>query len=157
VPEEIKDRRRPNSARHHGLRNDCASYRVNVVNFEQNHCCSNVTMNEGRPAEWGMTSIIPFISNGVFEPADIKVMSDAYRKAIENIHGFGRPNRIVGEFIASRIIALTQGGVHDPDRLCERALTACGFSRERVANIRPDGRSTGDAVVVQLPIPRETI
>ena len=38
-----------------------------------------------------MTSIIPFISNGVFEPADIKTMSDAYIKAIENIHGFGRP------------------------------------------------------------------
>jgi hypothetical protein len=40
-----------------------------------------------------MTSIIPFISNGVFEAADIKTMSDAYRKAIENIHGFGHPNR----------------------------------------------------------------
>ena len=74
-----------------------------------------------------MTSIIPFISNGVFPSADIKVMSDAYSKAIENIHGFGRPNRIVGEIIATRIITLTQGGERDPDRLCERALAACGF------------------------------
>jgi hypothetical protein len=104
-----------------------------------------------------MTSIIPFISNGVFEPADIKVMSDAYGKAIENIHGFGRPNRIVGEIIASRIITLTQAGERDPDRLCERALTACGFSPERVAKIRLGFRSVGDAVVVQLPIRRETI
>jgi hypothetical protein len=30
-----------------------------------------------------MSSIVPFISNAVFEPADIKVMSDAYSKAIE--------------------------------------------------------------------------
>jgi hypothetical protein len=104
-----------------------------------------------------MTSIIPFISNAVFEPADIKVMSDAYGKAIENIHGFGRPNRIVGEIIASRIITLMQGGERDPDRLCERALTACGFSPERVAKIRLGVRSVGDAVVVQLPIRRETI
>jgi hypothetical protein len=79
-----------------------------------------------------MTSIIPFISNGVFEPADIKVMSDAYGKAIENIHGFGRPNRIVEEIIATRIITLTQGGERDPDRLCERALAACGFGLDRV-------------------------
>jgi hypothetical protein len=74
-----------------------------------------------------MASIVPFISNGVFESADIKVMSDAYSKAIESIHSFGRPNRIVGEIVAARIITLTQGGERDPDRLCERALAACGF------------------------------
>jgi predicted Zn-dependent protease len=95
-----------------------------------------------------MTSIIPFISNGVFEPADIKVMSDAYSKAIENIHGFGRPNRIVGKIIATTIIALTQDGERDPDRLCERALTACGFSPERMADIRLAAASVGYAVVV---------
>jgi hypothetical protein len=79
-----------------------------------------------------MTSIIPFISKGMFVPADIKVMSDAYSKAIENIQGFGRPNRIVGEFIATRIKTLTQDGERDPDRLCERALAACGFSLGRI-------------------------
>jgi hypothetical protein len=73
-----------------------------------------------------MTSVIPFISNRVFEAADIKVMSDAYAKAIENIHG--RPSRIVGEIIATRIITLTRGGERDPVRLCESALTARGFS-----------------------------
>jgi hypothetical protein len=95
-----------------------------------------------------MASIITFINKGVFEPADIKVMSDAYNKAIENIHGFGRPNRIVGEIVATKIIALTQGGERDPDRLCERALTACGFSRERVVNIKLGAGLVGDAVVV---------
>jgi hypothetical protein len=78
-----------------------------------------------------MTSIIPFISNAVFESADIKVMSDAYSKAIENIYGFGHPNRIVGEIIAARIITLAQGGERDADRLCKRALAACGFSLDR--------------------------
>jgi hypothetical protein len=100
-----------------------------------------------------MTSIIPFI-NGVFEPADIKTMSDAYSKAIENIHRFGRPNRIVGEIIATQIITLMQGGEHDPDRLCERALTACGFSSARAASMRLRADSVGDAVVVPLPIRR---
>jgi hypothetical protein len=79
-----------------------------------------------------MTSIVPFISNGVYEAADIKVMSDAYSKAIESIYGFGHPNKIVGEIIATRIIILTKGGERDPDRLCERALAACGFNLHSV-------------------------
>lgn len=78
-----------------------------------------------------MTSIVPFISNAVFEPADIKTMSDAYDKAIEDVYGFGHPNRIVGEIIAARIISLTKGGERDPDRLRERALAACGFNPDR--------------------------
>jgi len=79
-----------------------------------------------------MTSIVPFISSGVFESADIKVMSDAYDKAIEDIYGFGRPNKIVVEIIATRIINLAKDGERDPDRLRARALAACGFSADRV-------------------------
>jgi hypothetical protein len=79
-----------------------------------------------------MASIVPFINNAVFEPAEIKAMSAAYNKAIEDIVGSGHhPNKIVGEIIANRIIALTQGGERDPDRLCKSALAACGFSVER--------------------------
>ena len=78
-----------------------------------------------------MTSIVPFIGNAVFEPADIKTMSDAYDKAIEDVYGFGHPNKIVGEIIAGRIISLTKGGERDPDRLRERALAACGFNLDR--------------------------
>jgi hypothetical protein len=100
----------------------------NVVNFGQILACSGGTIEAVGLGERVMTSIVPFISRGVFEPAEINLMSDAYSKAIENIHGFGRPNRIVGKIIATRIITLTQGGERDPDRLCERALAACGFS-----------------------------
>jgi hypothetical protein len=74
-----------------------------------------------------MASIVPFISNAVFEPADIELMSDAYSRAMENVYGFGHPNKIVGKFIANRIITLTHGGERDPQELCERALAACGF------------------------------
>ena len=74
-----------------------------------------------------MTSIIPFIGNAVFEPEDIKLMSDAYRSAIDAIYGFGHPNKVVERIMATRIIALTQGGERDLRRLHEKALAACGF------------------------------
>jgi hypothetical protein len=83
-------------------------------------------------AEGAMHSIVPFVNSGVFEPADIKVMSDAYDKAMEDIHFFGRPNKIVLAMIATRIINLTRAGERDPHRLCERALAVCGFKPDRV-------------------------
>ena len=82
---------------------------------------------------WGeaMASIVPFISNAIFEQADIQVMSDAYNRTIEDIHSFGHPNKTVELIIATRIITLTKAGERDPDRLHERALAACGFSLDR--------------------------
>jgi hypothetical protein len=74
---------------------------------------------------------VPFIRNAVFEPADIKTMSEAYDRAIEDVYGFGHPNKIVGEIIAGRIISLTKGGERDPNRLRESALAACGFKQDR--------------------------
>jgi hypothetical protein len=78
-----------------------------------------------------MASIVPYISDAVFEPADIKLMSDAYNKAIEEVYSFGHPNKIVGEIIATRIIKLTNGGERDPNRLREKALAACGSNLDR--------------------------
>ena len=75
-----------------------------------------------------MTSIVPFISNAVFEEADIQLMSEAYDKVIAEVYRFGRPNKIVREVIASRIIALTNGGERDVVQLRDGALAACGFS-----------------------------
>ena len=60
------------------------------------------------------------------------VTSVAYAKAIESIYGFGHPSRILREIIATRIVTLTRGNERDPDRLCERALAACGLSLDRV-------------------------
>ncbi|MFY9692487.1 MAG: hypothetical protein WA776_20390 [Xanthobacteraceae bacterium] len=78
-----------------------------------------------------MASIVPFISNAVFESTDIALMSDAYDRAMENVHGFGRPNKIVEQLIARRIISLTHGGERDPKQLCKQALAACGFEPEK--------------------------
>jgi hypothetical protein len=78
-----------------------------------------------------MNSIVPFTGNAVFEPADIKMMSDAYSNAIEFVCGFGHPNKIVREIIATRIIKLTKSGERDPDCLCESAIAACGFNLNR--------------------------
>ena len=79
-----------------------------------------------------MASIVPFISDAVFEPEDIKLMSEAYTKAIEDVAGFGRPNKTVGKIIATRIMALTRGGERDLNRLREKALAACGFTLNRI-------------------------
>jgi hypothetical protein len=78
-----------------------------------------------------MNSIVPFTGNAVFEPADIKMMSDAYSNAIAFVYGFGQPNKIVREIIAARIIELTKGGERDPNCLRESAIAACGFNLNR--------------------------
>jgi hypothetical protein len=75
-----------------------------------------------------MSSIVQFITGAVFEPADIKLMSHAYDNAIEDVYRFGRPNAIVEDIIATRIIHLTRGGERNPSRLREKALAACGFN-----------------------------
>jgi hypothetical protein len=78
-----------------------------------------------------MTSIVQFINGPVFDAADMQLMSDAYDKAIEDVYSFGRPNTVVEEIMATRIISLTKGGERDPNRLREKALAACGFSLDR--------------------------
>jgi|ERR1700722_550151 hypothetical protein len=83
---------------------------------------------QSRRAERAVTSIIPFIGNAVFEPADIKMMSDAYDNAIEDVYAFGRPNKVVRGIVAGRIISLAKGGERNPDRLREGAFAACGFN-----------------------------
>jgi hypothetical protein len=103
-----------------------------MVNFEQTRSGMREILEAGG-TEWeeAMASIVPFISDAVFEQADIQVMSVAYNRAIEDIYSFGRPNKTVEGIIATRIITLTKGGERDPDRLCEQALAACGFNLDR--------------------------
>jgi hypothetical protein len=103
-----------------------------VVNFEQTRIgTGGIVGANGTEWEEAMASIVPFISNAVFEQADIRVMSDAYNRAIEDIYSFGHPNKTVEVIIATRIITLTRSGERDPDRLCDRALAACGFNLDR--------------------------
>jgi len=104
-----------------------------MVNFEQTCLSRDGTVETVRLREGVMTSIVPFISNAVFEPADIRLMSYAYSKAIEAVYSFGRPNKVVGRMIADRIVTLTNRGERDPNRLRDMALAACGFDLGRGA------------------------
>ena len=57
---------------------------------------------------------------GVFEPAILSVMGNAYDRALQS---FAKaPTRFVREQIASNILALTQRGMTDPVELCRGSL-----------------------------------
>lgn len=87
-----------------------------------------------------MASIVPFISNAIFEPEDIKAMPDAYDRALNEILDFGHPNKVVKEIIAKRIIKLAKLGERDPHRLCESAMAACRFDPSRTGVRKITGR-----------------
>jgi hypothetical protein len=62
---------------------------------------------------------------GVFEPAILSVMGNAYDRALQS---FAKaPTRFVREQIASNILALTQRGITDPVELCQGSLGAGNF------------------------------
>ena len=62
---------------------------------------------------------------GVFEPAILSVMGNAYDRALQS---FAKaPTRFVREQIASNILALTQRGMTDPVELCRGSLDAGNF------------------------------
>jgi hypothetical protein len=92
-----------------------------------------------------MASIVPFISNAIFEPEDIKTMSDAYDRALEKIRDFGYPNRIVKEIVAKRIIKLAKAGERDLHRLCDSAMAACRFNPDRTGETKVASR--GDRLI----------
>ncbi|MGH6739010.1 MAG: hypothetical protein ACREDY_08260, partial [Bradyrhizobium sp.] len=60
-----------------------------------------------------------------FDADNTAALSAAYEKAIGMQHGLPE---VVREMIAKRIIAIGAMGERDPDRLCEAALTALGFT-----------------------------
>jgi hypothetical protein len=103
-----------------------------VVNFDQTGIGASGTVGPDRSYRREfMTSIVQFISGPVFEPAELKLMSDAYDRAIEVVCSFGCPNATVEGIMATRIINLTKGGERDPERLRDKALAACGFNEDR--------------------------
>ena len=55
-------------------------------------------------------------------------MGQAYDKARKLLHDRGQP-AIVNEIIARRIIEIARKGERDPDKLCERVLSAFGMDR----------------------------
>ena len=61
-----------------------------------------------------------------FDPEAIASMGMAFEKACRSL-GNGKQAPLVKEVIAKRILDAASHGERNPDRLCERALTALGI------------------------------
>jgi hypothetical protein len=71
-------------------------------------------------------SITPFLTEGVFDPNDIKAMSMALDDACQALNLVnGNPAR---ETIAERIIALARNGERNPTLLRDRVLGEAGLA-----------------------------
>jgi len=71
-------------------------------------------------------SIVPFLTDGAFDPNDIKGMSMALDDVCNALHLVnGNPAR---EIIAERIIALARNGERSPTLLRDRVLREAGLA-----------------------------
>jgi hypothetical protein len=90
-------------------------------------------------------SITPFLTDGVFDPKDIKAMSmalDDVCAALNIVNG--NPAR---EVIAERIIALARNGERSPTLLRDRVLREAGLAEgigKTDRNVKTDGNGAAD-------------
>jgi hypothetical protein len=68
------------------------------------------------------------VETDAFDPEATASMGLAFEKACRSL-GNGKQAPLVREVIAKRIIDAASNGERDPDRLCERALTALGIRK----------------------------
>jgi hypothetical protein len=77
-------------------------------------------------AESAMPAITDYIKRpAVFDPEEISAMSGAYDSALKSFPT--SPPRSVREVIAARIIAVAHSVERDPQKLCQKALSALGM------------------------------
>jgi hypothetical protein len=74
-----------------------------------------------------MTTIIPFLRDGAFDPHDITAMSMALDDICNALH-LTENAKAAREVIAERIIELARRGEHSPTRLRDRVLEESGFA-----------------------------
>ena len=77
-----------------------------------------------------MAANIPLIREAAFAPEVIQVMVDAWEKACSQLPDKGKSDH-VKELLAKQIIELARSGERDVGRLCQQALKATGFDRQR--------------------------
>ncbi len=70
-----------------------------------------------------VTSILPFVANGVFDDATLRIMGHAFDAACKELHDQGQPP-VVQEVMAERIIAAAHRGERNVTRLRDVALAA---------------------------------
>ncbi len=75
-----------------------------------------------------MSTIIPFLKDGSFDPDTTRAMGEAFDKARKLLHDRGQPV-MVQEVIAKRIIEIARTGERNPDKMCTQALAAFGIER----------------------------
>jgi hypothetical protein len=73
-----------------------------------------------------LAKITPYLHGTSFDPEQVRVMGQAYDKALQALHDRGQPD-IVMEVLAKRVIAIVETGLRDPDQICARALEAFGI------------------------------
>jgi hypothetical protein len=78
-----------------------------------------------------MATVTSF-SGASFDSEATRAMASAYDKACGQIQQTGLPV-IVNEIVAKRIIRLAAEGERDPNKLCERAISALGTTSDRSA------------------------
>jgi hypothetical protein len=80
------------------------------------------------PAAVGVlvVAIYRLLQNSPFGPAEIKRMTDAYEHALHALRITDRSHPM-NESIAMKIIAITQTGEHDPQRIAARAIKELGI------------------------------
>jgi len=84
-------------------------------------------------------SITPFLTDGTFDPEDIKAMSMALDDVCEALNlGIGNPAR---ETIAERIIALARNGERSPTLLRDRVLKEASIDHAP-PGAKPNGRGS---------------
>jgi len=87
-------------------------------------------------------SITPFLTDGVFQPNDIKAMSTALDDVCQALNLVnGNPAR---EIIAERIIALARNGERSPTLLRDRVLREAGLAN---ADRTTDGKNSATPLV----------
>jgi len=72
-----------------------------------------------------MANVGNMFADGEFDPATVELLASAYEIARKSLHDKGQPP-LVQEIIADRIIEAAKNGERDPEKLCEKALTALG-------------------------------
>ena len=72
------------------------------------------------------------LSGASFNSQATRAMASAYDKACGQIQQIGLP-MIVNEIVAKRIIRLATDGERDPNKLCERVISALGTASDRSA------------------------
>ena len=80
-----------------------------------------------------MASIIPYLPRGVFDDEATKIMGEAFDAACKALHPSGKPEKVVQNAVARRIILAARKGERDVTRLSGAALVCLAGRLSNIA------------------------